>query len=192
VVARRDGVNSLLRKLNPQGQWLWIPVLVAAGVACTAVAALITGVRIAWSPWFAVQVLAAHLLLQFVFVGCGEELGWRGWLLPRLLTTYRPASATALVAGVWGFWHMPILLTGFRTAMPFLFGVFGLSFLFTALWQRVKGNIFVLAVAHASVNAPIQMLNQQHVTDAVFVLYGVLGLAVFIRMMMRPALFLTL
>jgi hypothetical protein len=54
--------------------------------------------------------------------------------------------------------------------------VFGLSFLFTALWERVKGNVFVLAVAHASVNAPLSILDKQSVTDAVFVLYGMLGL----------------
>lgn len=180
IVARRDGVSSLLRKLNPRGQWLWVPVLIAAGAVCTMAAALIAGVRMAWSPFF-----AAHVLLQFVFVGCGEELGWRGWLLPRLLTSYRPAAATAIVAGVWGFWHMPILLTGPRIAMPFLFGVFGLSFLFTALWERVKGNIFVLAVAHASVNAPIEMLNEPHVRDAVFVLYGALGTAVAILIAVR-------
>lgn len=147
-------------------------MLVAAGVACTAVAALITGVRMTWSP-----VFATHLLLQFVFVGCGEELGWRGWLLPQLMSRYRPVVATAIVAVIWGSWHFFILLSGVRTAAAFLFGVFGLSYLFTALWERVKGNVFVLAVAHASVNAPLSMLNNQSVTDAVFVLYGILGLA---------------
>ncbi|HEY4085975.1 MAG TPA: hypothetical protein VGM43_08555, partial [Bryobacteraceae bacterium] len=78
-----------------------------------------------------------------------------------------------------------ILFSGARTAITFLFGVFGLSFLFTALWQRVKGNIFVLAVAHASVNAPLSVLNQQSVTDAVFVLYGVLGLLAAILIAVR-------
>jgi hypothetical protein len=89
-----------------------------------------------------------------------------------------------IVAAVWGCWHVFILLSGLRTAAAFLFGVFGLSFLFTALWQRVEGNIFVLAVAHASVNAPLQVLNTQAVTNAVFVSYGILGLLVFIRMIM--------
>ena len=150
--------------------------VVVAGVVCTTIAALVTGARMTWSPLFAIQTLAVHLLLQFVFVGCGEELGWRGWLLPRLMARCKPAIATAVVAAIWGFWHAFILVSGLRTAAAFLFGVFGLSFLFTALWERVKGNIFVLAVAHASVNAPLSMLDQQSVTDAVFVIYGVSGL----------------
>jgi len=172
LVIGRGRIGGLLRKLNPRGHWIWAPVLVVAGVICTALAALITGVKPVWPPLF-----AAHLLLQFVFVGCGEELGWRGWLLPELMTRYRPIVATAIVAAIWGCWHVFILLSGWRTAIAFLFGVFGLSFLFTALWLRVKGNIFVLAVAHASVNAPLSLLNNQSVTDAVFVLYGALGLA---------------
>ena len=127
-------------------------------------------------------MLLAHAVLQFLFAGCGEELGWRGWLLPHLMKRHRTSTSAAIVGAVWGSWHVFILLNGFRTAAAFLFGVFGLSFLFTALWQRVKGNVFVLAVAHASVNAPLQILSRQAVIDAVFVLYGVLGLLVCIRM----------
>ena len=187
LVTGRDGSGDLLRKLNPRGQWLWVPVLLATGVVCTAVAALVAGVTPedlthtahAW-PLF-----VAHALLQFVFAGCGEELGWRGWLLPQLMTRHRTVVATMIVAAIWGCWHAFILLSGLRTASTFLFGVFGLSFLFTALWERVKGNIFVLAVAHASVNAPLSMLNGQRVVDAVFVMYGLLGLIVLIWMMTR-------
>jgi uncharacterized protein len=187
LVTGREGIGGLLRKLNPRGQWLWVPVLLATGASCTAVAALVVGVKPedltrtahAW-PLF-----AAHALLQFVFVGCGEELGWRGWLLPQLMTRHRVVVATTIVAAIWGGWHVFILISGLRTAAAFLFGVFGLSFLFTALWQRVNGSIFVLAVAHASVNAPLSLLGKQSVVDAVFVLYGLLGLIVLVRMMMQ-------
>lgn len=187
LVTKKEGADSLLRKLNPRGQWLWVLVLLASGIVCTAVAALVAGVKPedftrAARAW---PLFAAHALLQFVFVGCGEELGWRGWLLPQLMTRHRVAVATMIVAGIWGCWHALILLSGLRIAFTFLFGVFGLSFLFTALWQHVNGNIFLLAVAHASVNAPISLLGKQNVADAVFVLYGLLGLIVLIRMIMR-------
>jgi uncharacterized protein len=187
LVAERKGTGSLLRKLDPRGQWLWVPVLLATGVVCTAVAALAVGVKpeeliIAARAW---HLFLAHALLQFAFAGCGEELGWRGWLLPQLMTRHPAFVAAMIVGAIWGCWHVFILLSGLRIASTFLFGVFGLSFLFTALWQRVKGNVFVLAVAHASVNAPISLLNKQSVVNAVFVLYGLLGLVVFMRMVMR-------
>ncbi|HVW84900.1 MAG TPA: CPBP family intramembrane glutamic endopeptidase, partial [Bryobacteraceae bacterium] len=187
----RHGVRDLLRRMHPNGRWRWVPALVVAGVACSAAAALLCGVdpahfKAATRAW---PLFVAHLLLQFVFVGCGEELGWRGWLLPQLLTRYRPGVATSLVAGIWGFWHAPVLLTEVRLAVLFLFGVFGLSFLFTALWARVHGNIFVLAAAHASVNAPLAFFEERSVSAAMpslhlqstwetaFAIYGALGLA---------------
>ena len=166
-----------MRKLNPRGQWLWVPVLLTTGVVCTAGAALAAGVQRqqltrAAHAW---PLFAAHALLQFAFAGCGEELGWRGWLLPRILTRYQPVVAALIVGAIWGCWHVPILLSGARPASIFLFGVLGLSVLFTILWQRVNGNIFVLAVAHASVNAPLAMLDSRVAMNAVFLLYGLLG-----------------
>lgn len=140
------------------------------------------------SPLHAWPLFPAHALLQFVFVGCGEELGWRGWLLPELMTRHRTIVAAAIVGAIRGPWHVFTLLSGFRIAAAFLFGVFGLSLLFTALWERVGGNVFVLAVAHASVNAPLQLLNRQDLSDAVFILYGLPGLAVLATAFWQPRL----
>lgn len=180
LMTGRKRIGGLLRKLDPRGQWLWVPVLLAAGVVCTTLAALVTGVTPAdlSRAAHAWPLFAAHVLLQFVFIACGEELGWRGWLLPELMTRHRAVTSALIVAAIWGPWHLFILLSGPKIAVTFLFGVFGLSLLFTMLWERVRGNVFVLAVAHASVNAPFSMLNQQRVMDATFVLYGFLGLIV--------------
>ena len=184
LVMGKGGARTLLRKLNPAGQWLWVPGLLGAGAICTIAGALMIrtkpeALRAAAQAW---PLFAAHALLQFAFAGCGEESGWRGWLLPELMKRHGASVSAAIVGAVWACWHVFILLSGLRTATAFLFGVMGLSFLFTALWLRVRGNIFVLAVAHASVNAPLQILNSQAIIDAVFVLYGVLGLLVFARM----------
>jgi len=100
-------------------------------------------------------------------------------------TRYQPVVAAAIVGVIWGCWHVPILLSGARPASIFLFGVLGLSFLFTALWQRVNGNVFVLAVAHASVNAPLAMLDSRVAMNALFVLYGLLGSIAAIGMILQ-------
>lgn len=42
----------------------------------------------------------------------GEEFGWRGYLLPRLLPLGKPA-AYVLMGVIWGMWHMPLILMGF-------------------------------------------------------------------------------
>jgi len=44
--------------------------------------------------------------------GFGEELGWRGYLLPKLIPLGKP-RAYALLGLIWGLWHLPLVLVGF-------------------------------------------------------------------------------
>ena len=98
--------------------------------------------------------LVANYVLALLIIGIGEELGWRGWLLPKLLTRRSRAKATILVAAVWCPWHLPILLRGGWGALSFAVVVVALSFLFTALWSYARESVLVVALGHASVNAP--------------------------------------
>jgi uncharacterized protein len=95
------------------------------------------------------------------FLALGEELGWRGYLLQRLLRTgWRyPVLLGALI---WAVWHLPLLLlTGYghgalsvmlHTVLILLFGVF-------IGWLRLaSGSVWVAAMAHASFNGFVQSL----------------------------------
>jgi len=50
-------------------------------------------------------------LVNFLF-GLGEEIGWRGFLLPRLLPLGK-SKAYLVLGGIWGLWHAPLILAGF-------------------------------------------------------------------------------
>lgn len=53
------------------------------------------------------------LLFAPVFIlafGLGEEVGWRGWLQPRLETRFSARTATLAVAGIWLLWHLPLMV----------------------------------------------------------------------------------
>jgi membrane protease YdiL (CAAX protease family) len=55
----------------------------------------------------------------------GEELGWRGYLLPKLMPLGK-WKAYVLVGIIWGLWHGPLVLAGFNyPAFPVL-GVLGM------------------------------------------------------------------
>jgi len=89
----------------------------------------------------------------------GEELGWRGYLVPHLASAYS-FTTTALVSGlIWAVWHYPILLfTDYGTGGPrwylllcFTVSIVGLSF--AAAWLRLQtGSVWSAVLLHTSHN----------------------------------------
>ena len=93
----------------------------------------------------------------------GEEIGWRGFLVPELSRNFS-YTKTALVNGaIWSVWHYPyILFGGYNAGAPmwyslalFTAGIIAASFLFA--WLRLKsGSLWTGVFLHASHNAFIQ------------------------------------
>lgn len=92
------------------------------------------------------------------FATIGEELGWRGWLLPSL----RPLGTwpALIVSGmVWGLWHAPIILLGYNFGQPNVLGVVmmvgGCLCLGILIgWLRLRsGSLWPPVFAHAAFNA---------------------------------------
>jgi membrane protease YdiL (CAAX protease family) len=88
----------------------------------------------------------------------GEELGWRGWLLPAL----RPLGTwPALLASgaIWGLWHAPIILLGYDFDEPNPLGVVFMTLGCTSYgvllgWLRLRsGSIWPSVIAHGAFNA---------------------------------------
>jgi membrane protease YdiL (CAAX protease family) len=149
----------LLRRLVPSRTDVRVAaaVLIASGVAA-ATALRIAGVSAAeMSRTVSAHagLLVGHFVLQVVVVAAGEELGWRGWLLPQLATRTSRLQAALATGVIWGVWHAPQLFSGIATAGMFLLSVIGTSVLFTWLWAYARSGLFTVVIAHASVNAPL-------------------------------------
>lgn len=96
-------------------------------------------------------------LINFVF-GLGEELGWRGFLLPRLLFLGR-LNAHILVGIFWGLWHAPLIWAGFNYPGHPVAGIAMMCALTTAFGLLIGEmtlhyrSVLLAAFIHAAVNA---------------------------------------
>jgi membrane protease YdiL (CAAX protease family) len=105
--------------------------------------------------WESVLFLAVAFITQFFYGnGLGEEPGWRGFALPRLQARYSPLIAGLVIALVWFPWHLPLKVMN-PDNLSYL--VYGLGFvpqsiLLAWLFNRTKGSILTVGIAHASFN----------------------------------------
>lgn len=122
------------------------------------ITAVRSGLEFALGARGAIEPLPVSALGLVVFVlVAGEEIGWRGYALPRLLPRFGPWGASAILGGAWALWHLPLF---FMPGMPqfgspfaaFPLYTIALSVLLTFLAQRTRGSVVVATLFHGAVN----------------------------------------
>ncbi|MGX4600001.1 CPBP family intramembrane glutamic endopeptidase [Faecalimicrobium sp. JNUCC 81] len=97
-------------------------------------------------------------IVPFAIIGGGlEEIGWRGFLLPRLLERFSPTIATLVLGFVWSIWHIPMwFVVGSHQQklmfIPFAISCIATSFIMTPLFYKTK-SIWLCILLHAIDNA---------------------------------------
>jgi len=98
-----------------------------------------------------------------------EELGWRGFALPRLLERFTPTVASLILGGFWTFWHTPLFFGPAGTSISgrpvtlgavliYLAFVTGISCLFTWMALRTRGSVLLAVMLHLGINAALLFL----------------------------------
>jgi len=121
--------------------------------------------------------------VQFVFVvflgGGQEELGWRGFALPRLQAAYGGTVASLVIGVIWAVWHLPVFAIPAASQygqafLPYAVGVLGFSVLLTWLFNGTGGSVLLAMLFHASLNAsstlypiPVDVLRSSGFPDIV-------------------------
>jgi membrane protease YdiL (CAAX protease family) len=113
-------------------------------------------------PWF-YWPSAAPLIIAMVVFPVGEEFGWRGFALPRLLRVHGAVRASLLLGLIWGVWHLPMfLLVGIKPRELALMAVFfpAASLVFTWLYRHTRGSMLLALLMHmgAHLNNPHRAL----------------------------------
>ena len=98
----------------------------------------------------AVLLFALRLVVP-VFSPIGEEPGWRGFALPRLLADRSPFEATLVLGLIVAVWHVPLIFIASEDLPPiFLLTTVAVTFFYTWLFIHTGGSVFITIVAHAT------------------------------------------
>jgi membrane protease YdiL (CAAX protease family) len=115
-----------------------------------------------------VPLLTAVIMLAFsIFPGSalGEEIGWRGYALPRLQAGRSALSASLILGMLWGFYHLPLFFAGQAARPPSLFVPFvvstiALSVILSWVYNGTRGSLLLVVLTHATFNLPLTLMIQ--------------------------------
>ena len=100
--------------------------------------------------------MAAAIAIS-TWVQAGEEIGWRGYALPRLANRFGLAPASVILGLVWASWHLPLFFvpesSTFGQSFPlYLLQVTALSVAMAWLYANTRGSLLPVMLMHAAVN----------------------------------------
>jgi len=119
---------------------------------------------------FNVHWLLGFLNMSFWFLAAlpfgpmGEELGWRGFLLPKLLEKHSIIKSTVIAGLAWGIWHLAsfsfqgaaipdFLPVSIWSILLFCINTIALSMVYTYVHLKSNGSVFMAIILHAFFNA---------------------------------------
>lgn len=164
------GIRELLAQV---GRWRF-------GVGWYAVAIFLSPV--VWAVSLSIgQVLGAgtpevQLDVLIPLAAFGEELGWRGYALPRLQRRMRPLAASLLIGVLWAGWHLPYFAFPDAHPLPFALGfslfsaeIISDSVLATWIYNSTGGSVLATILYHHII----------HIASIIPVIPGVFGGVIF-------------
>jgi len=136
---------------------------------------------LAAQPWLALLFMILQTMVIAMIINgiasIGEELGWRAYLLQKLMALFAGADAKAnpyrgarraavLVGLIWGIWHFPLFFLGSTLTFPFLliYLLYTCSASVLLSWVALRsGSVWPASIGHGMLNGtsafPMMMTN---------------------------------
>jgi len=155
----------------PEGVWYWFAIAFTLPVLMVALSVPIgrffhsmPAINFAWLPFLGGTILS----LFTIFL---EEVGWRGYLLPRAYIATGDINLASILVGVlWGLWHMPMFFTEPHVivdSLPKFFTNFGgyvtaltlLSIPMGRIWLALPSTLVPTFAFHSALNGSVAGLS---------------------------------
>ena len=109
------------------------------------------------------KLVILFLVFTLGFDGLGEEIGWRGFALPKLLERHSALASSLILGALWAVWHFPYALTKgtFLSEVPlhwFFINLLALSIIYTWIFSNTNGSLLLALLFHAAGNVTSNLL----------------------------------
>src|SRR5215203_2023701 len=166
VTEGKTGIVGLLRRMvrwRVGLQWYLVVILGPAAFSLM-VAGIYVVLGGSWAVAAPPSIREGPLLLLPLFLailtltdGLGEELAWRGFALPRLLTQYNALVASLILGVIWALWHLPLVWTEgnamfHQPVWLLLVDITAKSVLFTWVFLHTRGSVLIAMLFHGATN----------------------------------------
>ena len=160
IFSGRAGLRALFIGLSPRFPLRWLAVSLLLFPILASLAILIQSFL--GGPALSLLALnMGNLIAGSILVPLGEEFGWRGFALPRLLEKYSALAASLILGVFWGGWHYAGHLVGVGVEGISFFYLFlwilGATILFTWIFNHTR-NIWTMILLHGAANATFNLI----------------------------------
>lgn len=157
----KAGVRDLFARLvRMRVPIVWLLAAIFVTPLCTTLSAGLAWLFTSQVPEFSGQYLTPQFVLWVMVIGgpLNEELGWRGFALPRLLQRRSPLAASVGLGVLWAVWHLPaFFIPGSAqyggSFAPYVVLVVCLAIFMTAAHLGTRGSVLIAVLFHTSADA---------------------------------------
>ena len=165
LTSRADGKAGARALLARLGDWRhgiqWYVFALCFMAAIKFSVALIyrvsTGGWPAFGPGYEISIVLTAIVAAIFGGPLGEEIGWRGYALPRLASQFGRARSSVILGVIWALWHLPVFfIAGMDQsgqALPvYILQVIALSVAMAWLYWHTNGSLLLAVLMHTAIN----------------------------------------
>jgi membrane protease YdiL (CAAX protease family) len=162
ITKGKKGVHELfVKKTIQKTRFKWL-LLSLIGIPVIASLAILTTLNFDFSKFSLRSTQLLPQIVVIVLIALGEEYGWRGFLLPKLMNKFNLLYSSIILGLIWGFWHFPAYLIGTGVPEEMNFIVFLLwvilATLFISWIYYYTRSVLTSILVHISANAAFNYL----------------------------------
>ena len=182
----KSGIKELFTRFIQKFALKWLVILILLQLMIYIVGLFIYNLFEIVPGKFSVSILTT---IPTVFATCfimniWEEIGWRGFLLEKLMTRYSMFLSSLAVGILWGLWHIPYFLnTASQNSVQFIsvaiFWIVCSSFIYSYIFVKSNRSVLAVGIFHAFSNTLQSVVINSELDFTSYIYYLMIAVALF-------------